>query len=171
MTKKDHEKIWKEINPSIDTIEAYMNAFIHLAQDLGREEDDYRLTNLKRTFCRGIMIAASSKYLPVKNKPNREGYDFNAPAIVYCYEQLYKDIREKNIAAGAKVVPTDADIHEEAKNWTFLGIHPEITDAAIKAYNEKKDYTSTISVFIKDKSLDFNAPAVKAVKGFFKKLF
>ena len=51
MANKDHEIIWEEIKPSIDLIETYMNAFIHLAQDLGREEDDYRLTNLKRTFC------------------------------------------------------------------------------------------------------------------------
>ena len=171
MTKKDHEKIWKEIKPSIDTIETYMNAFIHLAQDLGKDEDDYRLSNIKRTFCRGIMIAASAKYLPVKNKPSREGYDFNAPAIVYCYEQIFKDIRKKNKAAGAKVIPTDTDIHEEAKKWTLLGIHPEITDAAIDSYNGKKDYISAISVFIKDKSIDFSAPAAKAIKGFFKKLF
>ena len=39
LTKKDHK-------PSIDTIETYMNAFIHLAQDLGKDEDDYRLSNI-----------------------------------------------------------------------------------------------------------------------------
>ena len=171
MTDKNHEKIWKEIKPHIDLIEGYMNAFIHLAQDMGNKEDEFRLSNLKRSFCRGIMIAASAKYLPMKNKPTREGYDFNAPAIVYCYEQVFSDIATKNKAAGAEVIPTAIQIHEEAKKWTLLGIHPEITDAAIKTYNEDKDFASAISIFIKDKSLDFDAPVAKAVKGFFKKLF
>ena len=78
MTDKNHEKIWKEIKPHIDLIEGYMNAFIHLAQDTGNKEDEFRLSNLKRSFCRGIMIAASAKYLPMKNKPTREGYDLVA---------------------------------------------------------------------------------------------
>ena len=95
MTDKNHEKIWKEIKPHIDLIEGYMNAFIHLAQDMGNKEDEFRLSNLKRSFCRGIMMAASAKYLPMKNKPTREGYDFNAPAIVYCYEQVFSDIATK----------------------------------------------------------------------------
>lgn len=170
MTDKNHVKIWNKIKPTIDSIEVFMNLFIFNAQDMGNKEEEYRLSNLKRTYCRGIMMAESAKYLPIKNKPTREGYDFNALAIVYCYEQVFKDIAKKNKELGHEI-PTESQTREEAKRWALLGIHPEITDAAIKAYNEGGDCMSPLAVFVKDKSLDFSAPAAKAVKGFFKKLF
>ena len=171
MTSENHKKIWKEIKRDINLVEAYMDAFIVMAKDLGNEAEDFRLSNLKRTFNRGIMMAASAKYLPTKDKVTREGYDFNAPAIVYCYEQVFSDIVIKKYASRPEEMPTKSQIREEAERWTFLGIHPEITDAAIKAYNQNKNYVEIISIFIKDKSLDFSAPVTKAIKDFFKKLF
>ena len=68
-------------------------------------------------------------------------------------------------------------IKEEAKKLTYLGVYPEITDMAIEAYNKSSKEGSmgpiqkVILKLLGDKSLDFDAPAVKAVKGFFKKLF
>ena len=67
MTSENHKKIWKEIKRDINLVEAYMDAFIVMAKDLGNEAEDFRLSNLKRTFNRGIMMAASAKYLPIKN--------------------------------------------------------------------------------------------------------
>ena len=45
-------------------------------------------------------------------------------------------------------MPTKNQIREEAESWTFLGIHPEITDAAIEGYNQNKNYVEIIYLHI-----------------------
>ena len=112
----------------------------------------------------------------VKNKPTWEGYDFNEFAILYCFEQILSEITVTRIQNGLSGASEEA-IKEEAKSQTYLGVYPEITDMAIESYNKSVNegsmgpIQSAILKLLGDKSLDFDAPAVKAVKGFFKKIF
>ena len=171
MSIDDYKEIWKEIKPTIELIENYLNTFIFVSQDIGDEKEEYRLSNLKKQFMRGVMIAASSKYLPHKDKPTYEGYDFHKPAIVFCYEEYLTMIVNKNKDLGYTNLPSEIRIKEEAESWALIGIYPEITDAAIECYNKDKNIPNELSIFINDKNLDFSSPVNKAVKGFFKKLF
>ena len=116
MTDKNHAKIWKKIKPVMDSIEAFMNLFIFNAQDMRNTEEEYRLSNLKRTYARGIMMAESAKYLPIKNRQTYDGYDFNAPAIVYCYEQVFSDIAKKNKNISLKL----SDVLIGIKNFAYF---------------------------------------------------
>jgi len=174
MSKKEHQQIWRAIKPSLDEVDIIVGPFYELAR--GNEKEEFRISNLKKQFKRGIMMAESSKYLPLKNKPTWEGYDFNEFAILYCFEQILSDITVTRIQNGLSGASEEA-IKEEAKSQTYLGIYPEITDMGIDSYNRAVTegsmgaIQSAILKLIGDKSLDFDAPAVKAVKGFFKKIF
>ena len=174
MSKKEYQKIWKTIKPALDEIDIITGPFYELSR--GNEKEEFRISNLKKQFKRGVMMAESSKYLPLKNKPTWEGYDFNEFAILYCFEQILSEITVTRIQNGLSGASEEA-IKEEAKSQTYLGVYPEITDMAIESYNKSVNegsmgpIQSAILKLLGDKSLDFDAPAVKAVKGFFKKIF
>ena len=174
MSKKEYKKIWKTIKPALDEVDIITGPFYELAR--GDEKEEYRISSFKTQVKRGIMMAESSKYLPLKNKPTWEGYDFNEFAILFCFEQILSEITVMRVQKGLSGA-NEETIKEEAKSLTYLGIYPEITDMAIEAYNKSSmegsmgPIQSAILKLLGDKSLDFDAPAVKAVKGFFKKLF
>ncbi len=170
MNNKNHEKIWKKIKPFIESIEAFMGLMELKAGD--DEKENYRLVNAKRQFIRGIIFAESEKYVSEK-KPSKEGYVIDYYAVVYCYEKMFKRNIKKNKKENPDIrVPSDDEIHKEAKEWAFLGVHPQITETAKRSYKKGvAECMTELAKLCKDKSLDFDAPAKQFIKKIFKGIF
>ena len=155
--KKNHNKIWKKIKPISESIEAT----IDFAILNGDEEDNYRLTNLKMQYIRALIFAESEKYVSEK-KPTKEGYVIDYNAVEYCFQRLFL----YNYKRKKRIIPVDSIIKEDAHDWAYLGIHPKINEIAKKSYQKgNAEIMKQFAILMKDKNLDFNAPAVQ----FFKK--
>ena len=166
MKNKNHEKIWKKVKPIVDSVEATMSLLKLNA--MGDDKETYRLVNTERQFIRGIIFAESEKYVSEK-KPTKEGFVIDYEAVVYCYEKMYI----RNIKKNKKEDPQiRAKIHEEAKSWAYLGIHPKINDIANKSYKKGiAECMRQFAILSMDKSLDFDAPAKQFIKKIFKGIF
>ena len=155
--KKNHNKIWKKIKPISESIEAVID-WAKLDSD---EKDIYRLTNLKMQYIRALIFAESEKYVSEK-KPTKEGFVIDYDSVEYCFQKLFLYNYKRN----KRIVPIDFIIKEDAHDWAYLGIHPKINEIAKKSYQKgNAEIMRQFAILIKDKNLDFNAPAVQ----FFKK--
>ena len=167
---EEYEKIWSTIEPHMKSIITFMDPFMDNTpvDDGGKEHG--RLWNIRNQFARGIMIAESSKYLPLQDKPRFEGYDFNKPAIEYCACRFYS-IAVSYMRKNRSEEEFNNLVYETAIRYINLGILPEINDTAMKVYLNDANLLPPLAEFINDKTIDFDSPAKKAVKGFFGGLF
>jgi len=173
MENKNAKKIWKKIKPFTDSIDSFMQLILMNSKS---NEDYARLYNLERAFTRGIVYAESKKYVNEK-KPliTKEGWRMVIDG--YAIEECLRKILIEKIKKLKKLDPeiktaNETEIINEAKDWSNLGIHPKIHEAAIKSYNKGIAICmSELAKLCKDQSLDFDAPAKQFIKKIFKNIF
>jgi len=161
--KNYHPKIWKTLKPIIEDINSiielnYMNDF----------DDVYRLSNLKYQFIRSLIFSESEKYVNEKN-PTIEGIGHDYYAVEYCFEKfIYNNYLKRKKEGLIRIIPKDFVIKEEAKKFAYTGIHPKIDKAARVGYKkDNAEIMRQLAILIKDKDLDFSAPAIIFIKKYY----
>ena len=164
--KPTHEKIWKKLKGFMLSANAFIN--LMCLREHHNEKEIYRLKNLEYQFVRAVIFAESEKYVSEK-KPSKEGIAHDYYAVIYCFEKFYLEQAIKKKRENSNyIIPSDTIIREEAKKSAYLGIHKQINNTAISAYNKggTLECMNELVKLSRDTSLDFSSPVVR----FFKRL-
>lgn len=161
--KNYHPKIWNTLKPIIEDINSIIE--LNYVNDF---DDVYRLSNLKYQFIRSLIFSESEKYVNEKN-PTTEGIGHDYYAVEYCFEKfIYNNYLKRKKEGLIRIIPTDFVIKEEAKRFAYTGIHRKIDEAARAGYKKNNlEIMRQLAILIKDKDLDFSAPAIIFIKKYY----
>ena len=155
--KKYHPKIYTELRPILESIETMIDLKI-----VQNPDDVSRLHNLKVQFIRSLIFSESEKYVSEK-KPTVEGFAHDYYAVTYCFEKLLFNKYKK-----LKKTISEVSIRDEAKRYTYIGIHKKIDKAARYGYKKNNaEIMEQLAILIADKNLSFDSPFLRFIKKHF----